>query len=207
MICDVALSLSRWLGSGWLDDIDDVGVYRGKEYVIGKIFRTLVAMIPVSLQVVKLRSRVNIFTDVRVHQLGDQVTRAKVYLLLCATTSNPHFMHVLKKAAASFAHGKRQNVSLELYAHGISNLNPPHPGVQDCKKFQAKVRRSSRCKPTDGETENLSSKSVRRVFKDMGGHHLSIHGRSSTVDGGWRRRQQQRTNELLSVLANKCETK
>nr|GMD45149.1 LINE-type retrotransposon LIb DNA [Ipomoea batatas] len=39
--------------------------------------RTLVAMIPVSLQVVKLRSRVNIFTDVRVHQLGDQVIRAK----------------------------------------------------------------------------------------------------------------------------------
>nr|GMC47467.1 hypothetical protein Iba_chr01aCG11590 [Ipomoea batatas]GMC70361.1 hypothetical protein Iba_scaffold33467CG0010 [Ipomoea batatas] len=48
----------------------------------------------------------------------------------------------------------------------------------------------------------LKIRAVRRVFKDMGGHHLSIHGRSSTVDGGWRRRQQQRTNELLSWQIN-----
>ncbi|XP_031090920.1 uncharacterized protein LOC115995912 [Ipomoea triloba] len=46
----------------------------------------------------------------------------------------------------------------------------------------------------------LKLRAVRRVFKDMGGHHLSIHGLSSTVDGGWRRRQQQRTNEFLSCL-------
>nr|GMC78737.1 probable galacturonosyltransferase 4 [Ipomoea batatas] len=165
MICDVALSLSRWLGSGWLDDIDDVGGLRRR---LSRV-RTLVAMIPVSLRVVKLRSRVNIFTDVRVHQLGDQVIRAKVYLLLCATTSNPHFMHVLKKAA-SFAHGKRRMFA---EAAGAS---------------QRMVR--------------LKIRAVRRVFKDMGGHHLSIHGRSSTVDGGWRRRQQQRTNELLSWQIN-----